>query len=120
MTLAGAVNVGAAKRLGRWALRSGVVWIVLMLLTIPAALGAFRNRPVLENLSLMVAGIGDLALVVAVCLLSRSWGFHALWSLLLLFPPTLLFYVGIFPDRLKEKGSDCGRSEGKSKFPLEI
>lgn len=100
MNFSGATDWDISQKLSRRAVICAIIGLVLTLATIPAQNGFFPPQSLLWDVSIVVAIIGGFLWVVAMCLLSRSRGYHALWGLLLLFPPFIFIYSIVFPNKV--------------------
>ncbi len=86
------------RALNRIALLLAIVGIVFTIPAVAVQIGVIPYKPVWFILSVVVVNI---LWCGALCCLSKARGYHPLWGLTLLFPPMIIIYAMVFPDKNK-------------------
>jgi len=84
----------------RLAILFAALSVVFCVPNIASATG-FSTIEISDRMTLFLVLICTFFWCLALCLLSKARGYYALWGLVLLFPPMILVYSIIFPDKNK-------------------
>jgi hypothetical protein len=85
--------------------------VLCLVLCLPAIASQIGIIALSTKLFIALAVIINILWCGALCCLTKARGYHPLWGLTLLFPPTIIIYNILFPD--KNKGEWDGEKDRK-------
>jgi hypothetical protein len=94
------------RSLNRMALSLAILGILLCLPSVASQIGIIPSGSNLWYATIALSITSGILWCVALCFLSKARGYNPLWGLVLLFPPMILIYTILFPDKNIDDGEE--------------